>query len=605
LTGHVRIVRSFITHRESQAVARKGVAPRARTICRARLLATSALVATALTIAGCRSQPAPTGAETSAAPARGGSIVVSVRTEPRSFNRLAASDTTTVFVATLTQAKLVRINQATQRPEPMLAESWTTSPDQRHVTLKLRHDAVFSDGHPFTADDAVFTFNAAYDERVGSSVGDSLLVGGKKLTVTAADPYTVDITFPQPFAPGVELLDNLPMLPRHKLEAALKDGTFAKTWGLSTPPSEIVCVGPFLLSQYVPGQRLVFDRNPRYYRKASDGTQLPYLDRITVEIIPDQNAELLRLESGQIDSMTSEIAPEAYASLKRAAEAGRVKLLDLGIGYNANAFWFNLKPGAFTGDARAAWLQRDELRRAISMAVDRQRYADTVFLGAGVPVYGPETPANKQWYWAEQPKTPYDPSAAKALLASIGLVDKNGDGVLEDGNNQPAHFTLMTQKGRPELERGANVIRSDLEKIGLKVDVAALDASAVIQGIITAKYESVFFNPDRSALDPAVSPDFWFSYGAAHVWNMGQKTPATTWERDIDELMSRQMTAADPAERKRLYVEMQKIFSEHLPVIYFVAPRIYVAASSRLTNLTPAVWRPQLLWSPDTIAVTH
>src|SRR5262249_58665108 len=114
-----------------------------------------------------------------------------------------------------------------------------------------------------------------------------------------------------------------------------------------------------------------FDRNPRYYRKASDGTALPYLDRITVEIIPDQNAELLQLEGGQIDSMTSEIAPEAYASLKRAADAGRVKLLDLGVSYNANALWFNLKPGAFANDARAAWLQRDELRRAVPLARDR------------------------------------------------------------------------------------------------------------------------------------------------------------------------------------------------------------------------------------------
>ena len=119
--------------------------------------------------------------------------------------------------------------------------------------------------------------------------------------------------------------------------AALKAGTFAKAWGLSTPLSEIVGLGPFVLSQYVPGQRLVFERNPRYFRKAADGTALPYLDRITVEIIPDQNTELLRLEAGQIDMMTSEIAPEAYASLKRAADAGRVQLIDLGVGYNANA----------------------------------------------------------------------------------------------------------------------------------------------------------------------------------------------------------------------------------------------------------------------------
>ena len=66
------------------------------------------------------------------------------------------------------------------------------------------------------------------------------------------------------------------------------------------------------------------------------------------------------------------------------------------------------------------------------MAVDRQLFADTVFLGAGVPVYGPITPANKKWYSPDVPRTPHDPAGAKALLASIGLTDRNGDGMLED-----------------------------------------------------------------------------------------------------------------------------------------------------------------------------
>jgi peptide/nickel transport system substrate-binding protein len=90
-----------------------------------------------------------------------------------------------------------------------------------------------------------------------------------------------------------------------------------------------------------------------------------------------------------------------------------------------------------------------------------------------------------------------------------------------------------------------------------------------------------------------------------HLWNMMQKTPATEWERRIDELMARQIASPDEPERKRLFDQVQKSFGEHLPVIYFVAPRVYVAASARVTNLTPALPRPQLLWAADTIAVTH
>src|SRR5262249_11087827 len=158
---------------------------------------------------------------------------------------------------------------------------------------------------------------------------------------------------------------------------ALEAGTLANAWNLSTPPSQVVGLGPFVLARYDAGQRLVFDRNPRYFGKAADGTALPYLDRITLEVVPDQNAELLRLEAGQIDMMSSEIAPEAYGPLKRAAGEGRLTLVDLGAGYGANSLWFNLRPGAFAGDPRAPWLQRDELRRAISLAVDRTLFADT------------------------------------------------------------------------------------------------------------------------------------------------------------------------------------------------------------------------------------
>ena len=561
-----------------------------------------------LTVAGCRSNSASDSATTSAGTRdvpRGGELLASVRSEPRSFNRHAARDSTTALVTTLTQAKLVRVNQATQAVEPQLAESWTASDDGRRVTMALKRGILFSDGHPFAADDVVFSFEAAYDEKGGSALTDTLQIGGKNLQLTVTDPYTVVITFPVPFAPGIRILDGLPILPRHKLDAALKAGTIAKAWGLDTVPSEIVGLGPFVLREYVPGQRLVFARNPHYFGKAPDGGTLPYLDRVVVEIIPDQSAELLRLQSGQLDMMTSEISPEAYAPLKRAADQGRVKLLDLGVSRNADALWFNLRPGALGQDGRAAWLQRDELRHAISLAVDRQLFADTVFFGAGVPVYGPETPANKIWYWPGLPQTPHDPAAAKQLLASIGLTDRDGDGLLEDAQNRPARFTLLTQKGRGSLERGAAVIRDELKKIGVTVDVVALDGGAVIDQILHARYEAIYFNADKSDLDPGTNLDFWLSSGSAHMWNLEEQLPVTSWERRIDERMARQIASSDMAERKALYNDVQKIFSEHEPIIYFVAPRIYVAHAARVTNLTPAEFRPQLLWRPELVAVVR
>jgi peptide/nickel transport system substrate-binding protein len=564
----------------------------------------AATLAAALPLAGCRAATPPESRSAAQTIPRGGELLVSVRSDPQSFNRHAARDSTTATVSTLLHAKLVRVNQATQVLEPMLAERWTEPDPGNRVLVTLRRDVVFSDGHPFTADDVVFAFEAAYDERAHSRLADALLAGGKKLVVAAVDPHTVSVTFPQPFAPGIRILDNLTILPRHQLEPALKAGAFDKAWGLDTPPPSMAGLGPFVLQQYLPGQRLIFGRNPRYFEKAPDGGTLPYLDRLVIEVIPDQNAELLRLETGQLDMMTSAIAPAAYASLKRAADQGRVKLLDLGVSRNADGLWFNLKPGAIAGDTRA-WLQKDELRRAISMAVDRKVVADTVFLGAGVPVYGPETPANKQWYWTGTPETPHDPAGAKALLAAIGLTDRDGDGLLEDSANRPARFTLLTQKGRPNLERAVAVIRDQVKTIGLTADVVLLEAPAVIDMLLNAKYDALYWSLDKSDLDPAINPDFWFSSGSSHVWHLEQKTPATDWERRIDDLMRRQIASRDPAERKRLYDDVQQIFAEHVPIVYFVAPRIYVAHSARVVNVEAASSPPQLLWRPETVATSR
>jgi len=299
----------------------------------------------------------------------------------------------------------------------------------------------------------------------------------------------------------------------------------------------------------------------------------------------------------------SQLSAEGYAPLKRAADAGRAKLYDLGPALYPDFFWINLKPGAFEDDARAAWLQRDELRRAISLAVDRKVFADTVFLGAGVPIYGPVSPANKKWYWEGTPTIAHDPQQAKALLASIGLTDR-GDGVLRDRSGAIARFTIVTQKGRPPFERGVAVIRDELKKIGLTVDVAALEGNALVDQVYSGKYDAMYLNAYPNDSDPALTADVWLSSGTNHFWNPQQKTPATAWEQQIDERMHTVTVSSDAAERKRAFDEVQRIFVEHQPAIYFVAARIFVGSSTRVSRVAPVVTRPQLLWSPDTIQVT-
>ena len=119
----------------------------------------------------------------------------------------------------------------------------------------------------------------------------------------------------------------------------------------------------------------------------------------------------------------------------------------------------------------------------------------------------------------------------------------------------------------------------------------------------SGKYDAVYIQFSLTNTDPALSSDYWLSSGSQHFWNREQKTPATPWEARIDELYRKQTATTDAAERKRLFDEMQKVFIEHQPMIYFVAPRVFVASSARVGNVAPSVIPPRLLWSPDTVTV--
>lgn len=534
---------------------------------------------------------------------RGGTLVATLRSEPRSFNRLMFRDTPAWLFASLTQGELVRVNRATQEVEPWLAESWETSSDGRTYTFRLRQDVRWSDGVPFTSADVLFSVEAVFDPEVQSLLASSLLIGGQPFTAAAPDPHTVVITYPAPFGPGVRLLGNLTLVPRHKLEGALRDGTFAQAWGASTPLSEVVAIGPFALSRYEAGQRLTFDRNPNFWRRDKAGQPLPYLDRIVLDIVPDQNAELVRLRAGEVDMLQQALRSEDIAVMRSLANEGRIQLVELGVSVDPDSFFFNLRPERWKNDPRRDWIFHDDFRRAISHAVDREAFADTVFLSAAVPIHGPVTSGNREWFWPDLPRYPFSRERSLELLKSIGLENRDGDEWLEDARGTEARFNVLTYRGNTTLERSAAVLRDDLRQVGIAVDVVAIEQGALFERMTKGNFESIFFQFSNTDLDPAMQMDLWLSSGSAHVWNIGQPRPATEWERQIDDLMARQVSTTDFEERRRLFNEVQQIFAEHLPILNFAAPRLFMGVSKRVGNLSPAPTRPQLLWSADTITV--
>jgi peptide/nickel transport system substrate-binding protein len=536
---------------------------------------------------------------------RGGQIVASIRGEPRTFNRYVASDQTSEALSLLLQARLVRINRATFELEPWLAEKWESSPDGRTHTIHLRPGLTWSDGTPLTSADVLFSFRAVYDHKAESVLADTLTVAGQPLRAAAPDGQTVVLTFAAPSGRGLRMLDGLPILPRHKLEAALTAGKFASAYNTTTPPAEVVGAGPFVLREYQPGQRVVLDRNPRYWRTAAGGATLPYLDRIVLQIVPEQNAELLRIQSGETDLTSTELRPEDYVPIRRAEEEGRLRLIELGVGPDADAFWFCLKPDVKGKDPRFAFVQRPEFRRAISYAVDREAFAETVFLGAAVPVWGPITPGNPNWFWPDIPRYPHNDDRARMLLREIGLEDRNGNGVVEDAAGTEARFTVITQRGIGWYERGTTVVRDELAGVGIALEIAPLEQGTLIQRLQACDYDAMYFRPVFNDLDPAGNLDFWLSSGPTHFWNMSQKTPATEWERRIDTLMLEQAAELDANRRIMQFRLVQQIMAENLPVLHFAAPRLYYAHSARLQGVVPSVLRPPVLWNADSLSVSQ
>jgi peptide/nickel transport system substrate-binding protein len=535
---------------------------------------------------------------------RGGQIVASIRSEPRSFNRLLARDQAADLVSLLTHGRLVQTNRVTFELEPWLAERWDSSADGLTHTLHLRPGLLWSDGAPVTSADVLFSLQAALDPKVKSVIAGNLSAGGKPIAATAPDPATVVFTYAAPTGEGIGLLDVLPILPKHKLEASLAAGALASAWGPGTPAADIVGTGPFVLREHVAGQRLVFDRNPHYWRKAADGQRLPYLDRIVLEVVPDESAELLRLISGAIDIPYSELRSDDYVAARRAEEEGKLTLVELGVGTDADAFWFCLKPEKKEGDPRFAFVQKREFRQAISHAVDREEFAQTVFLGEAVPIWGPITPGNKPWFSPNVLRYPHDVAKARALLKSIGLEDRNSNGIVEDAAGTEARFTVLTQRGITYYERGTTVLREHAMAAGIALDIVPLEIAAVVERLESCDYDAIYMRPPATDLDPAGNLDFWLSSGSGHFWNTSQKTPATEWEKQADALMIEQARTIDRGRRRALFADVQRIYAENLPVLYFAAPRLFYGHSKRLTGVAASVLRPPVLWSADTLGVT-
>ena len=531
----------------------------------------------------------------------GGQIVIALRAEPRTFNPVTALDSPSREVIRRTIGDLIHVNRETQQTEPALAKSWHVSADGRTYTVTLRQGIRFSDGDPFDADDVVFSFQVYLDEKVGSTNRDFLTIEGKPIAVRKVDRYTVEFSLAQPYAAAERLFDSIAMLPSHLLARAYKERRLGATWGVQTEAAAMAGLGPFRFKEYVPGQRVVLERNPFFWKVDRAGHRLPYMDRVVFLIVPSEDAQVLRFQSGDADIVTR-ISAANFNVLSRTQRTANYELYDVGASLNYTFLFFNQSAVESRGlteiSRKQSWFRRLPFRQAVSLAIDRNAIVRLAFRGRATPLWGHLPPGNT-WVDRSLPRPEHSVERARQLLRAAGF-GWTADGTLIDEKAQPVEFSIVTNTGNAERIQIATIIQDDLKRLGMRARVVTLELRALIDRVLTTyDYEACVLGLGGGDVDPNAELNLWLSSGSQHLWRMGEPKPATPWEEEIDTLMRRQLTVLDRRERKRLYDRVQQLVVQHLPIIPLVSPNLLVGANKGLGNFRPTILEHHALWNVE------
>lgn len=527
----------------------------------------------------------------------GGRLVIATFIDPKTLNPITADDLGSRDIYRLLFNCLVNFDWPSQQATPGLAESWSVGPDQKTWTFKLRKGLLWSDGQPLTADDVVFTYNdLVYNPDFVNVTSDMVRVEGKNFQVNKVDDYTVQIVTPEIFAPLLEAVYNVYILPRHKLAQAVKDKSFTAAYNAETKPEDIVGSGPFRIKQYKSGEYTLVERNPYFWEVDKQGQRLPYLDTIIYTIMPDTKAITLRFLHGESD-VNEIVYPDEFDHYKAESANGRFNLLDFGVGPERYFFWFNQntnsnpKTGKPYLDAKKLkWFCNQTFRQAISYAVDRKSIVKAIYSGRGEPNYGNETAANPKWQNTNVMRYPYDVDKARAILAEIGIKDHDADGYLKDSDGNTIEFSLNTNSGNDTRGKTALMIQEDLKRLGFKVTFQPIEFNALIDKMNNSfDYDCILLALGGGGADPFNNLNNLKSSGFDHLWFPREKKPSTDWEARIDFLMDANLKTFDYAERKKYYDEVQAILSEQVPMIYTVSPLAAAAVRSDLGNVRATV----------------
>ncbi len=449
------------------------------------------------------------------------------------------------------------------------------SADGLTITIKLRQDAVWTDGTPVTAHDYVFTADMIMDD--GNAVQSRYPWDTYIESYQALDDYTIEVVMNAPYVGWSSGLD-LHFMPKHVLEPVFDaEGTIDNADWNRNPT---VANGPFVLKEWEAASHLILEANDTYWRGR------PLLDEIHLRIVPDDEAQMAAIKAGDTDIgvyLTAADKPDIDA-------LADVDLIAGGGGW-VESWFFNLidEDLAAANDLNAGHiaLQDKSVRQAIAMAFNRQEVIDELFYS----VY--RVPA-VLWYDSPYEDTsiepwPYDPVAAADLLDAAGWVDSNGDGIRDkDGVELVLHYA--TTAGNENRESTQLIVQQQMADVGIGIRIENYSYDVIWNGYgDEGPVAQGFYDIAEWSTQPLDYPDpndpGWLcdeipsaDYPAGGNWS-------GVCIDELDDLFAQQAVAVDMNDRIGLFSQIEQIMKDEVFWLGVRTDEDFWSISTRLLNV--------------------
>ncbi len=519
--------------------------------------------------------------------------------DPKSFNLLIAEgDGVTSGILSYLTDSLVDYNPVKKEWIPRLADFKIVT-DEKSGTLDvvytLRNDIYWSyynnlkPAVKITSDDVVFWYNEIYGDReCASSAYNSRFMTmsdglEKEIAIEKIDELNFVFHFPRIIAEPL-LATNMSFGPAFIYKKAKESGgvkAVKQLFTVDVNPQTIPSCGRYFLVQYVPGQRLVYERNDSFWEKDEENKSIVYPDKMVCQIVGDQNTSYLLFKQGKIESYSP--LPEQLEDVVNNADnsGGQGYSVFSSAGNLDASFWtFNQNPK--NKDKKYyKWFTTKEFRQAMSCLLNRERIIKQTYRGLGEPKYSFFNSANRFYNEDIILQYRYSHAHAQKLLSSAGFV-KMADGFLYDKDGVKVEFDLTVASSNNIYSDIAQIITDECKKEGITINVRQTDFQRLVEQLMSSyDWQSLMIGLSGGSLFPTQGSNVWLSGGNLHMWYPLQEKPATEWEERIDWLYNEASCIVDAQKAKPYWDEYQQIILEQCPVIYLVRGRSFYALNNR------------------------